>query len=507
MPALAASLLVAPLLAAPLIVVLVLPAHAAEWTVVPGVRLRESYSDNIRLAPAQLAQPEWTTEVAPTLTVGTNSRRLSLSLDYSLQKLMYSHEPDRTEQQLAANGHSELMQDWLYLDARASISRQAISAFGSQRSDVSQIDANTNVVHANSVTPYLKHVFRGLAAIELRHSYDHVSSGSLLSVRSNDTRLQVTGDNGGQGWNWDLTLDRNVISDSQLAPVTMSNAALTLSMPVNSRFSLYGTGGYEKEDYHALSGQPGGRYWSAGGTWTPSPRTTVSASVGHRYFGKTGKLDARYRMRRMFWTLAYNEDITTTHAQFLSLPPTALGDFLNQLWSARIPDAALRQQTVKAFLQLSQMLGAQGNVDYFSHRYYLQKQASLSTVYSGAKSTLALGWSRTGRTAQTTGAVDSILLEPAQLALEDRTRQTALQLGWNWRLSPRGSLNVSASRGVIDSLSTGRSDRNTAIGAGLLHQWNPRLSTSIDLRRTRHTSNAGGDYRENGVSAALVLLF
>ncbi|WP_444843594.1 TIGR03016 family PEP-CTERM system-associated outer membrane protein [Duganella caerulea] len=492
-----------------MLVLLSLPACAipAEWTVVPSLRMRESYTNNMNLAPPGNAQDEFTTELAPGIAVSTDGPHLKLALDYSLQKIHYTHRADRSTQQLDAQGHADLMRDWLYLDARSSISQQNISPFGPQVLEATQVTANSSTVRATSISPYLQHHFHGLATAQLRYDYQRVTGGGLLGVRSDDTNLRLTGDNDGQGWNWDMRADLKHIDDNALPPVTMNDTALTLSYPLNSRLSLSATGGYEKSDYYTGGAQPQGRHWSAGGNWTPSPRTKVAASVGRRYFGNTYSLDAEYRMHSMFWSLNYNEDITTTHGEFLRIQPTGLSDFLYQLWATRIPDPQTRLQTIKVFLLISQMLGPDGNVNFFSHRYFLQKDWKLATVYTSPRSALALSLTSTRRTAQSSSAIDSPLLKPDELALEDRTRQTAAQAGWNWRMSPRSSVTVGASHSRAESLSTGRSDRNSVLTLALTHQLQPKVSASVDLRHVRHTSNAGGDYRENGIGAALTVAF
>ena len=494
----------------PVLILLSLPcaAPAADWTVVPVLRVRESYTDNVNLAPSGRARGELTTEVSPGVNVTANDgQRLNLALSYSLQKVLYTRQADRTNQQLDAGGHAEVLPDWLFLNARASIGQQNISAFGPQLVDTTQVSNNSNQVRAYSFSPYLQHYFRGLASAVLRYDYQRVSSDNLLGVRSDGANLRLTGDNGGRRWNWDLNLDRRHMDDAAMDPVTMTDAALTLSYPLGGSVSLFGTGGYEKRDYASTTGEPAGRYWSTGATWSPSPRTRVSGSFGRRYFGKTYSLDASYRMRSMLWTVNYSEDITTTHGQFLSIPPAGLSDFLYQLWETRIPDPQKRLQTVKVFLMISQMLGKDGNVDFFSHRYYLQKSLRLATVYSGTRGALAFNLSTTRRLAQSSGVIDSVLLGPDELAREDHTRQSAAQIGWNWRLSARGGLTVGVSHNRVQSLSTAREDRNSVLAVSLSHQLQTNIGADVSLRHSRHTSNAGGNYRENGVSAALTVAF
>lgn len=493
------------------VLLLALPAggvRSADWTITPTLTTRESYTDNLFLAPPGQARSESTSELSPGLSVTATGPRLTLHLDYSLQQINYRREPDRRNQQLDANSHATLLDGWLFLDARAAITQQNISAFGPQLSQPEQITGNSDTVHASTIAPLLRHYFHGLATAQLRYTVDKVTSGQLLSVRNRDTNLGLTGDNGGHGWNWDLSSDRQEIADSALAPVTMTSSALTLSFPIDSRLSFITVGGAEKNDYHSADANTQGRFWSVGLNWTPSPRTSVAASVGHHFYGNTQSLNAQYRMRSMFWQLSYADTISTTQAQILALAPNDVGNFLYQLWAGSIPDAAQRIQTINAFLQLSKLLGpGAGNVSYFSHQYYLQKQWNVATVYSSPKSAFALGFTSSGRTAQTSSGLDSVLLGPSQVGLDDRTRQNTANAGWSWRMAPRNNLSLTASVGDVESISTGRRDRNSVLSLSLSRQLRPKVSALIELHHNRHGSNAGGDYRENGASAALVVQF
>jgi len=482
-------------------------AIPADLSITPTLRLRESYTDNMNLAPQARARSELINEVAPGVTLASNTPGLQLALSYTLQKVSYTHQADRTSQELDAHAHADVLPDWLFLDTRSSINRYNASAFGPQLSSNLQAIDNARTVHNTSIAPYLKHYFSGLASALLRYDYQHVGSGGLLDVRSNGALLQLVGDTRARDWNWTLTASHRQINDAALAPVTMNNAAMTLSYPVDSSLAAFGTAGCESSDYHAIGSQPQGRYWSAGVTWMPSPRTRVSASMGRRYFGRTHSLDASYRMRRMLWTLNYGEDITTTHGEFLSIPPASIADFLDALWAERIPDPQTRRQTIQVFLAISQAMGQTGNVNFFSHRYYLQKQWQMASVYSAQRSTLAFNFADVRRTAQSSNAIDSLLLGPDELSLTDDTRQQALQIGWNWRLSSRGNLTASASRNRAQSLSTGRLDRNSRLTLSLTHQLSSRISANADIRHAQHTSNRGGNFRENGAGISLLMAF
>ena len=494
-------------------VTLILPhrAGAADLVFVPTLRLSESYSDNIRLAPPQSATSELISEIAPGIQVTANNARLKMNIEYAIQKLIYQKDPDTLNHQLQGGAKSVLLDDWLFADASASIRKQNVSAFGPQVIDNTQISANQSTVKGYSISPYLAHDWRGFATTELRYTHQSVRSGdsAFLSANNDDLRFKLTGDKSGKGLNWDLYVDRNKIDDSALAPVTASSAALTLRYPLTSTVSVFGTGGYEKNDYASSdSSDPAGRFWSLGAAWNPSARTSVIASAGKRFFGNTYALDSSYRSHNTVWNLTYNEDITTNYASFLALTRNDTSALLNQLWLFSIPDPAARQQAVDLFIQIAPFFGANaGAINYISHQYFLNKQLNLSMALSGPRTTLVLSLARLQQTAQTSSNIDNALLGTNQLALEGKTRQNSVSAGWSWRLSGRASVNVRANYNDVSALETGRKDRNAALVAGLSQQLQPKVNATLELRHVSHSSNDGGNYRENGISAALNFKF
>ena len=53
----------------------------------------------------------------------------------------------------------------------------------------------------------------------------------------------------------------------------------------------------------------------------------------------------------------------------------------------------------------------------------------------------------------------------------------------------------------------GREARNSMVQMSLSHRLQAKINADISLRHSRHTSNTGGNYRENGVSAAVTVAF
>lgn len=482
---------------------------AADWRVEPTLLLRETYSDNIHLAPQAAARSDLVSEVSPGISVTGQGARLTLHLAYNLQHLRYRHEAPSTRSQLQAGGHAEIAENWFYADARASISQQSVSAFGAQAFGPEQRSANQNTVRTTNFSPYLKHRFARLATAELRYSRDTVrSDGDLLSVNSAALQAQLTSDSSGSDWNWQLDHRAETIDDARQPRIHTSRSAASLRYALSSKITVFGSAGRENLGYASSTGQiPVDHFWSLGAGWYPSRRSSLVLSGGKRYFGNTYSLDAGHRSRAAIWTLSYKEDITSTHAELARLSQGATAGLLDQLWRSAIPDAQRRQQDIATFLLVSQLLGDSAAVNYFSHNYYLQQQWQFSMATVGHKSVLAMNAAVTRRTVQSNSGAESLLLAPVEITLQDRTRQRTANGAWSLPLSPRSQFRLGVAYAGVTSLSTGRDDRNVAVTAGFSRTLQANLTGALDLRRISHHSNAGGDYRENAITATLKLSF
>ena len=486
------------------------PASALDWLVQPSLRLREIYTDNALRAPDDKAQSDFITEIAPAIALVGSGPRLRVHLDYSWHKYLSTQRADTDSHQLRAAGEAELLKDWFFVDAAASVSRRSISPFGPQVIDELPGSPNESTVRTTSISPYLRHRVRGLATAELRYTRNTVASGGdLLSMHSDELQVLLNGEPRGNGWTWNASHDARRTQDSKPVPLRMERSSAGLRYPFSSKWSATASGGVEKEGYESVTGQaPAGRFWSLGGVWTPSPRTSVAFSTGKRYFGHTYSLDAHFLQRHTNWQLSYSENITSMPAQFLRLGDRDAASLLDQLWRGVFPNNLERRLRIDAFLRYASGLGPElGAINYFSHRYFLQKQLKLTMARATAKSTLLFGINSVDRTAQTASGIDSIVLPGVEFGSEDRTRQVAGNVGWSWQASSRSSVNLNAGYASVRSLSVPRRDGNATVTAGYSRVLQRKLTASIDVRHTRHTSTRGGNYRENSVSATLNMQF
>lgn len=479
--------------------------NASECTFIPSLYMHESYSDNIQLAQKSEAKSGFITEVKPAISILCNSSNFKINLLYGLQKLIYIRQPESLHHELIMTANAELIDDWIFLDVDSSNSRKNISPFGPQAFDSIHQSANQSDVRINHISPFLHHVSPSHITSELRFAHDTVlSRRDLLDVTTDKISLDFIGDNLSNNFSWDAYYYIKQINDANFRKLRGHSEAISLRYHILDRFGLFMTSGHEHESYFTNSGiSPQGRFWTAGANLS-SNRSSLSFSMGKRFFGNTFSLAASRRSRKSILSFSYGEDITSTASEFLRISQSDVANLLSRLWSTNIPNPVIRNQVINTFLNTSQILGPEsGAINYFSYSYFLQKQLRVTAAAMTAKSTLLMSVSATRRAAPTHNVIDRKSLPATQQASDSDTTQVGASAGWNWRMSTRTSVNLSA---VYDR-TTGngpRRDNDFALVAGLSRILRRNVIGSFDLRHMRHGSTqSGASYRENGISAAL----
>ncbi|GAO34852.1 hypothetical protein SCT_0232 [Sulfuricella sp. T08] len=497
---------------------------AAEWKATPSLNLKETYTDNVRLAPPGHEKSEFITQINPGISLTGTGPHLKLNASYGMQNLVYAEESSQNtmNHMLNANANAELVDNLFFLDGRAAISQQNISLLGPQAADSANITGNRTEVQTYSVSPYLRHKFSNYASTEIRYTHDEVSTGGSELLNSQADRIQL-GLNSGSAFKtlgWGLNYSKGKTSyanTANLFPPALDTEVLSgnLSYLVTSKFRLTATGGYEKNNYISIGPKPDGSFWSAGFSWAPSAMTSIDGSAGRRFFGDTYSLAASHRTRLTAWSLGYSEDITSTRSQFLiPIDPTRVMDLylaaLYPNWAAA--DPVLRQKLTEDYINTfglpPELAALAGPVNYLTNRLFLQKRLQASVAVTGAKNTLVLSLFHVTRDAQTSQAQDSLLFGSSTLALTDNTKQVGGNAFWSWRMGPRTSANINAGFTRNSFPSLGRTDKDKTIRLSLTRQFQPKLDGSLELRRLqRDSSQDGGDYSENALTASLFMRF
>ncbi|WP_165922933.1 TIGR03016 family PEP-CTERM system-associated outer membrane protein [Sulfurirhabdus autotrophica] len=463
-------------------------ANAADWKVTPTFSVLETYSDNVNLS-SQNQKSGFTTQIAPGVTVsGKSVGRVKLDVNYSLQDVISLGEVQRNRlyHQLAGTANAELVDQTLYMDARANIGQQNISALGPQGTDTTTGDtSNITTVSTYSLSPYLLHKFGSVATGQARFTHDQAfySSGGVADSTSNAVALSL---NSGQSFNdvfWGLNYKNSKItSDNSQSDRESKSTSGTLGYNLTPKFRLFTSAGNETNTYATAPGaSTGGSFWSAGFGWTPSDRTSLQASYGRRFFGKTYTLDLSHHTRMTTWSAKYSQDVTDTRT--VALQPKAYDAYIDPTTH-----------------QLVFYRDATGNLSpkildtpFLTNDVYINKLFTASVSINSGKSNVGLTAYNSVREFQVSGNSD---------------RQYGGNAAWTLRLNPLLSSNVSAGWNRVLAPASSLQNDLWIVRLSLIRQFVPGTSGSVELRHQERTSNqANSDYTENGITARLNMTF
>ena len=487
------------------------PAARADWKFTPTLDLRQSYSDNVGLQPEPFARSQFITTVAPGLLVRHTGPRLVVNGRYEYQ---YFHMADkdipgtmRNARVLDADAKARLIDDLLYVDATAAIQQQALSGFG-QVSNNEYSNANKTEVKTWRVSPYLLHRFGSTASTELRYQRDSVDAGrqSLFGASVSDT-LSFRLDSG-PSFNtvgWGLQLSDQKIDYSETSDSNVKTANAYLRYIVSPKLSLTTGIGYDDFDYESMDGAAtSGKAWNAGFIWTPSRRTSLTASVGRRYFGPSRQLKALHRSRYTAWNISYDDAVSTSRDNFLRERAVSTASLLDSFFAAEYPNPVDRARAIEAYIRSAGLPPTVGNdVNYLTNRFSLQKQLRASMAYRQSRTGVAVGLYRVRREALSVQQMDSALLGNAIDTLNENVDQRGANAAVDYRLTARTRLNLVADISRSSSLVNDARGRSTSLSFSARHQIRPRMFGSAELRRVQGSILGGQKYTENAVSATL----
>lgn len=487
----------------------------AEWKFTPAMDLSETYTDNANQQSDDLARNSWVSESSPNFTLSEQSSHLKLNAAGQWHAYAYSQKDlanvRNSDRSYSANAEAMLVDNLFYADANTSSSRQAMSPFGPLNSPFSK--TNTTQVSTWSVSPYLKHHFGSSADLTVRYTRDSVKSSttgfgnSLGSTRA----VNLASGSAFNDLGWNLSYNHQDLDSEFAGNSSSENSQVGLRWNLIRRFILTTSVGYDKYDYPALNQRTDGRSWSYGFDWVPSTHTSVQASFGHRYFGKTGSLASSYRTPHSLWTLTYGDDVTTTRSQFLLPAAVDTAALLDRLFTTAYPDPVQRQQAVQAYMSATGLPPTLvDSINYLSNRYVRDRHLQGAVTLRGGRSDLVLTVFRDERNALSLQQSDSALLGGGvNGSLNDNVRQRGASAALDYRLSPRTTALANLNVTHVQSLSTGLASTDRMASVGLQRRFDARTRGSLELR---HSAGRPGivdnkSYHENAIAATLSVLY
>ena len=461
----------------------------ADMTFTPTFSAMERYSDNVSLVSTG-RESSFITEIRPGFKLSSKGGRGEYSVDYSLQSLLYSHDSKENalNNQLAATLKTEILEDHFFLDSSANISQVNTDLTKSTGTGNFNTTGNLSETKTVSLTPSWKSRFGDKAKLDARWMVSYSDSDNAAISGASASNLSVTLSSGPhfQRTPWGLNFQQQN-SDGDANASHFSSLSGNIGYAVTPKVTLNLTVGRDSNNgtTNAYS-QTSGSFWSVGGSWNPSPRTSLGANVGKRYNGDSYGLSFNHRTRQTVWDLRYNEQVTDTFAQILQAIAYDVYLCDNLLIfvpsGSGSPDPAVCLPLIFNLPVLTSQLQS---------GFTLNKTLSGTVSYKTGKSTFALNLSRTQ-------------IDLLATATNDETR--AVTGSWNYKLTPRMTSTLSLSS--TSAQAAGSKSDDWSMAWSLSRQLAKQATGTLEARRVKRSDDStNGGYSENSVSARLSMSF
>jgi uncharacterized protein (PEP-CTERM system associated) len=468
---------------------------------VPSVSITQTFTDNHLLS--ELGRSDAITRLNAGVGLRTRASGVQGLLDYTLSGEMYARHSGRNAVQNALNASllADLVENRLRLNASATISQGAVSAFGVQPGGASDSSVNSTEVRTLQVAPSL----RGLLGpwmnytASLSHAISDASGGGNGGSATTSFNFRLEPRTAARfGWSVDAS---HLTSDFKQGRATQSNRLFAglranldeLDLVINAR------GGVEQSDLTSLQRQ-NETTWGLGAVWAPSPRTRFSADLDQRAFGRTHSVSVQHRLARLSFNYVNSRSLSTSGNlvqggqdviyQLVALEFAAITDPV-------LRDAAVRRRLIELNLDPTRV----PSIGFLSSAATLQQTQQFSIVWSGLRDSLSASVSRSNtQRADTVSAASDDLSQSGVVALSN------LAVSWSHRLTPGSSLamTLTAVRGNGDAAA--QSNRQTRAELAYNTSLTPESFATVSWRRGLYKT-ALQPYDETALTASYGIRF
>jgi uncharacterized protein (PEP-CTERM system associated) len=480
--------------------------HADVWNIQPEVTLAETFTDNAALAPSASAKNSWVTELAPSLRIEHLGGRASVLLDYRLQSTYYSDQTRLNSNQNFLNASStfEAVENWLYVDARSSITQQNRSAFGSaQIQNTSTIDANRIETNTYQISPYVRGRFADIAIYQLRlnETETRTNDATFPDTRTREWIGVISSAPTTAQWGWLVSGNALDVRNSDLGNRQDNRIRASAIYAFSRQLKISLIGGYERSDFASARARSTGTS-GADIEWLPTDRTKLSAMREKRFFGDAYNFQFTHRTPLTAWKFVTTKDVVVLPNTLTTVTPGSVFELLYDVLATSVPDPAARTQVVRRRLQES-AAAENGNFSsaFLTLRPFVSQNSEGSVALLGTRNTVTLTFGRREqRDLATTGL--SPLLQNADVL------QRNWNLSWAHRLSPVSTITAAFTRLRTESLSLLQPESTQrAESIVFTTRLSPKTSASLALRRVKFNNTVLTSYLENALAGTILMRF
>lgn len=470
--------------------------------VTPTASMTQTLTDNVLLDDAH-KRSDAVTEL--TLGVRLASRgRVRGFLDYQLTGSVHARESSENNvaNALRAGMDAILIDNFLFIEGAASITQQAVSAFGVQSAGGSADNRNRTEVRSFSVTPSVRGMIGNSTRYDVRwtHAQQSAAEGALGDSTNQALSATLSSAQASRiGWALSAVQQRTDF-DAGRSTDTKSVKG-TLSYRATPELRLSASAGREWSDL--LRDDAGGRpTWGVGLDWTPTERTRLNAQRERRFFGDTHSVAFEHRMKRSTWRFSSGEDISTALPSVVNAGSVALYDLLFANFATLYPDPLIRREKVLEELQRQgRSPSATLPIGFLQSAVTLNKRQDFGVAFTGVRTTVSFSASRSD-----SRRIDEVAVPQDDLSLAGRVKQSALTASLGYRLNPSDSLNLL----LLQQRTTGSTSQQQSELKSISLNWAGRLgnrgSLSLGARHAEFDSQTT-PYTENAIFATLGVRF
>ena len=471
--------------------------------VLADVTVTQTLTDNATLSSTD-KRGDLITSVSPSVHVRSGSGRVQGFVDYALLGLVYANgsQSNSIQQSLNAAVKAEAVENFAFVDANASVSRQNISALGTQSSDSSLQTSNQTEVTSVSVSPYVRGRLGSFAGYQARLNYSTTRTGADTIGNSTNTggSVHVGSDGAFARLNWGLDASRQV-TDYSVGRKTRSDSAVgSLIFSPIPDLQLFARAGREINNVVTLE-REGNSTYGGGLRWAPSPRTSLSAQGDRRYFGNSYAITFEHRTARTAWTLSSTRGASSDAGATRGALITEFDLLYLQLTSAYADPLERARQVLIRLQALGKNPFAIAPGGFLSNAVSLRRSNTASAAYLGLRTTflVLVQQSDTRRLDTESSAIDS-------LAGNHPIRQRSLGLSVAHRLTPLSSANLSLTQSRSADILSGTRVDLLSLTAGWSSELGARTRTAFGVRHSISDGDAS-TYTESAIFASLTYQF
>jgi uncharacterized protein (PEP-CTERM system associated) len=476
-------------------------------TVAPRITATEVYSSN-RTLTGTSGDGGWITNLAPGININSSGARIKGYLDYQLNGYYYMGDSDFRDSQHQLNSfvNVEAVDNWLYVDALATIFQRQQSLFGPVAVSSGTGIGNQGESRFGQLSPYIRGRAFSFADYLVRASV--IESQSDVQSVSNTRVNQLLGSLGNQatagtiGWFGDANVTQ--VSNDVIGDRDNERARWGLVIPLTAQLHLSLSDGRERTNYvsdtRETTATPG-----IGLHWSPNVRTEFVGVRERRFFGLGHSFQFSHRTRLLALRYSDVKDVSILPTLPSGVYRGSIYDLMSDLLAASVPNPDERAIAVRARVdQIGPASSMSESGGATTSRLFLDRTRQVSAATIGVRNIVTVIVRR--RDEQLLSVVAPGVADDFSLAPDLRERGATLS--WLYRLTPTSDIRFASTRLKRDDYGVaGLWLDQTSNSASISFRLNPKAVTSFGLYRTRTDSSIRGLIWESAAAASLTQQF